>query len=314
MKSVSKEELCGMKKVVLSGLINIENTVSIGDFPIEYSPIDYRFFGIESTVSGVGYNVSKALKTLGTDVEILSLIGNDFFKSVVESELKKENLSTRNILNIISKTPQSTILYDLDGKRKIYLDLKDIQDTEYPAEKAIDAIEKADLVIPCNINFSRPILRKAKQMGKQIATDVHVVNNVKDEYNAEFMKNANILFLSNENIRGNEEKFVYELVKEYDNEIIVVGMGKEGALLYTREVGFVEKFESVQTRPVVSTIGAGDSLFSAFIHYYLKGESPKEAIKNAIVFASYKIGEKGGANGFLSEARLAEVRNSIIGG
>jgi len=303
-----------MKKVVLSGLINIENTVSIGDFPIEYSPIDYRFFGIESTVSGVGYNVSKALKTLGTDVEILSLIGNDFFKSVVESELKKENLSTRNILNIISKTPQSTILYDLDGKRKIYLDLKDIQDTEYPAEKAIDAIEKADLVIPCNINFSRPILRKAKQMGKQIATDVHVVNNVKDEYNAEFMKNANILFLSNENIRGNEEKFVYELVKEYDNEIIVVGMGKEGALLYTREVGFVEKFESVQTRPVVSTIGAGDSLFSAFIHYYLKGESPKEAIKNAIVFASYKIGEKGGANGFLSEARLAEVRNSIIGG
>jgi len=27
-----------------------------------YEPVDYRFFGIEATVSGVGYDITKALK------------------------------------------------------------------------------------------------------------------------------------------------------------------------------------------------------------------------------------------------------------
>jgi ribokinase len=42
-------------KVLVSGLITIETTVKIDGFPIEYSPIDYKFFGNRSTISGVGY-------------------------------------------------------------------------------------------------------------------------------------------------------------------------------------------------------------------------------------------------------------------
>jgi ribokinase len=54
------------------------------------------------------------------------------------------------------------------------------------------------------------------------------------------------------------------------------------------------------TRPVVNTIGAGDALFSAFIHAYAQSYDPYESIRQAILFASYKIGEKGAAEGFLS--------------
>lgn len=62
---------------------------------------------------------------------------------------------------------------------------------------------------------------------------------------------------------------------------------------------------------IVSTIGAGDSLFASFIHFYINGHSPNghspyDALQNAIVFASYKIGEKGASKGFLTERQLME--------
>ena len=53
-----------MKKVLVSGLINIESSIDVHHFPIDYSPIEYAFNGLNSCVSGVGYNVSLALKNL----------------------------------------------------------------------------------------------------------------------------------------------------------------------------------------------------------------------------------------------------------
>jgi len=43
-----------MNNILVSGHITIETTVKIDQFPIEYSPIDYKFFGVNSSVSGVG--------------------------------------------------------------------------------------------------------------------------------------------------------------------------------------------------------------------------------------------------------------------
>lgn len=64
-------------KIFVSGLLNIETTVAVRGFPIDYYPIDYPFFGIRSAVSGVGYNVAKALATLGDDVNLVSFLGDD---------------------------------------------------------------------------------------------------------------------------------------------------------------------------------------------------------------------------------------------
>lgn len=300
-----------MKKIVISGLINIETTVAIGDFPIEYSPIDYCFFGVESTVSGVGYNLSKAMKTLGTDVDILSLTGKDMFRLIIDDEFKKEGISTEYVFEELDNIPQSVIFYDSEGKRKINLDLKNIQNNNYPIEKAMDVIARADVVVPCNINFARPVMRAAKKLGKLIATDIHVIDDTEDAYNKEFMETADILFFSNEGILGREEEFVKEVIAKYDNEIVVVGLGKEGVLLYVKADDTIVKYPSVDTRKIVSTIGAGDALFAAFLHFYINGASPYDAIQNAIVFASYKIGERGGANGFLNETELLELKAKL---
>ena len=78
------------------------------------------------------------------------------------------------------------------------------------------------------------------------------------------MKVADILFLSNENIIGREEEFSLELMQEYPAKIVVVGMGHRGSLMRVRGKDKPYFQEAVFTRDVVNTVGAGDSLFSAF--------------------------------------------------
>jgi ribokinase len=73
-----------------------------------------------------------------------------------------------------------------------------------------------------------------------------------------------------------------------------------------REDDFIGRFETVRTRTVVNSIGAGDALFSAFLDGYMRTGDPYSALKRAMVFASYKIGGKGAAHGFLSPEALDE--------
>lgn len=298
-----------MNKIVVAGLVNVETTVKINSFPIEYSPINFPFFGIQAQASGVGLNVGKALTTLGDEVKLLSMIGRDSAGLIVKESLIDCGIDTSYIEETISATAQSVVLYDNSGKRQIYCDLKEIQDCSYDQEIFKEVIKDSSIVCLCNINFSRNLLKIAKDNGKIIATDVQVLGDIYDAYNADYMKYADILFLSNENIKGSVEEFVKGIAKEYDNEIIVVGLGNEGALLYVKKDNCIKKFQAVKTREVVNTIGAGDALFSCFIHYYSKNKNPYEALEKAIVFASYKIGVESAADGFLKEDELEKINH-----
>ena len=80
-------------------------------------------------------------------------------------------------------------------------------------------------------------------------------------------KNADILFMSNAAIVGSEEAFLKQLVDEYHPEIIVIGMGNRGCILYDGLADEIYKLNAVTVRPVVNTVGAGDALFSSFLHY-----------------------------------------------
>ena len=64
-----------MSKILVSGLLTLETTAKIRGFPINYYPIDFDFFGVNSTLSGVAFNLAKALTTLGDTVDLTSLWG-----------------------------------------------------------------------------------------------------------------------------------------------------------------------------------------------------------------------------------------------
>ncbi|HNY12438.1 MAG TPA: carbohydrate kinase family protein [Candidatus Wallbacteria bacterium] len=296
-----------MSKILVSGLINFETTLKIDRFPLEYFPVTYPFFGVNGTVSGVGYNVAKALKKLGDEVRLISMTGDDACGRIVPVELGAAGIACENVIKMLEHTPQSVIIFENSGRRQIHVDLKDIQRTQYPFDKFEAAAEKCDLMALCNINFSRRFLSAAKKMRKPIATDVHAISSLDDDYNRDFMEAADVLFMSDELLPCEPAEWARIVMSRFKSEVVVIGLGARGALIAVRSKDIMETIPACDIRPVVNTIGAGDSLFSAFIHFYAAAGDAYSSLKKAMVFAAWKIGGNGGADGFLNEAELLEI-------
>ena len=296
-----------MKKILVCGHTNIETTLAIEAFPIAYSPMRYPFFGIQTAVAGVGYNITKALTTLGSSVNFLTLVGKDLFGQQIRQQAAADGIVTDYIVAGMPQTAQSVILYDKQGKRQGNTDLKDIQERAYPLDHFQQALQESDLAILCNINYTRPFLVQAQHAGVPIATDVHTIVTLDDEYNRDYMAAATILFMSDERLPLPPEQWAKKVQNAFGTEIVVIGLGAEGALLAVKSDNFCERLPAVQTRPVVNTIGAGDALFSSFNHFYRASYDPYTALPKAMLFASYKIGSEGAAAGFLSAAEVEEL-------
>ena len=285
--------------ILVSGLLNMETTVAVRGFPIAYYPIDYAFFGVNSAVSGVAFNLSKALTVLGDRVRLVSMTGQDLTAAQIRDALENLGIETSCVQPKLRQTPSSVVLYDPEGKRQIYCDLKDIQETACDFDPAL--LEGIDLVAACNINFNRPLLHLAKQAGKTIATDVHVLSDIYDGYNREFMEQADILFLSDEAVGDGYREFMLQLADTYPCRILVMGRGAKGAAIYLRQTGLLTDLPAEYAGQVVNTVGAGDALFASFLHFYGKGYDPVAALRRAQVFAAYKITVSGAAQGFVNE-------------
>ena len=297
--------------ILVSGLINIETTVKIDGFPVAYQPVRYPFFGVNATVSGVGYNVAKALVTLGGNVRFLSIIGKDLAADMVFAQLQRDHVPTSYIAQEMVETSRSVILYDDSGKRMINVDLKDIQQCVYSPALFDVARQDVDLAVLCNVNFSRSMLALMQAQGVPIATDVHAISDLESDYDGDFMAAAHILFMSDELLPCSPEEWIGRIWARYNTPVTVVGLGANGALLGIKEHARVVHVPAVQTRPIVNTIGAGDSLFSCFVHFYARQFDPLDALQRAVVFASYKIGAAGAADGFLDEAALNRLAGEV---
>ncbi|MDX2006434.1 MAG: carbohydrate kinase family protein [Meiothermus sp.] len=293
------------KHLLVSGLVNLETTLKVDRFPLVYEPVRFPFFGVGSRVAGVGFNLSKALVTLGSRVELLSLTGRDEVGLLAHKAVVELGLSTAYLLPELEAQPQSVILYEPGGRRMIFSDLKDIQDRTYPAGRFEAALENAALAVLCNINFSRALLPVAKAGGVPVATDVHTIGSLEDAYNDDFMAAADVLFQSHEKLPVTPEEWVGQVSRRYGKKLMVVGLGAEGALLW--DGGRAVRVPAVQPRPAVNTVGAGDALFAAFLHFYAKGLEPYGCLRRAVWFAGYKVGASGAAEGFLGEEDLERL-------
>ena len=113
--------------------------------------------------------------------------------------------------------------------------------------------------------------------------------------------------MSDEQLPYKPESFIYDLKRRYGCEVITIGMGKKGALLYVKEDDKIYHLDAVKTNNVVNTVGAGDALFSAFLNFYSKGTHPLKALQLAEFFASRKIAFNGASEGFCEEKDILDM-------
>ena len=83
--------------------------------------------------------------------------------------------------------------------------------------------------------------------------------------------------------------------------------------MYIREENRIFALPAVQVGEIVNTVGAGDALFSGFLHHFARGYRPLDALARAQVFASAKIRVSGAANGFPAEKEMESLCREYAG-
>jgi len=301
-----------MARVLVAGMINVETNLRIEGFPLPYYPVAYPFHGVTTNVSGAAWNVGKALAGLGHEVRFVSLVGDDALAGLARRDVREAGVDDRYVLTVTGATCQSVILVDPDGRRQVHTDLKDLQEptTVYPAETLAEAMDGCDVAVVGNMNMCRDILRRVRAEGIPTAIDVHVVRDLHDAYDREFLAGADTLVVSDEGLDGRDPHEYLRAIQEiYPAATVILGRGADGATVRHRHGDDVEIHDvaAVAPRGVINTVGAGDALLSGYVHAALGGASHRDALVVATTFAGWKVGASGASTGLTGAAHLAEL-------
>lgn len=301
-----------MSRFMVAGFIQIETIVKVDELPVPYEHFTSIPDIIDTNIGGAGYNEAMALKWLGNDVDFMSLYGKEMNIKLLEEQIKNAGveLSLDYLLPKLETMPTSVILY-AKGKKQTFEDVKDVRNVPYDADILERQIKDKDMVLISNCNFCRPIIELAKKYNKPLAVNVRSLTKEKTVQKADFLEAADIIYVSEDDLEEDPYIVLEECKQKYDPKIMIMGVGDKGVILYIKEENSVLAYKPVKTNEIVNTVGAGNALFSAFLHYYVKTKDAKEAIKNALLFASYKIGFVGTSNGFMTEEQIEQWKKLI---
>lgn len=302
-----------MSKFLVAGVTQIETIVRVDKIPVSYAPLTSVNDSIFTAVGGDAYNESLALKWLGDEVTFMSIVGRNQDLSIINPPERKITLSTDYIIPQMKATPTEVVLYDSDRKQQIFEDIKDLRENVYDMSMVAPIAESCDMMVLANANFCRPFAKAAIEHKRPIAVNIRNYKPEKEKYNTDFLEPAKILYFSDDTLHEDPYAFIDRMASTYGTEIIILGQGREGLILYDKTKDVRVHYNTVKTNEVVNTIGAGNALFACFLHYYMETGDSVNAIKNALLFASYKIGYMGTSNGFLTTEQLEQWRNLIWG-
>ncbi len=300
-----------MSHILVSGILQRETIVKVRRLPIEYSALTNDSDFIHMGFGGDSYNEAVALKALGDRVDFFSMIGEADYASLINTPAKLFEIDTNYILPKLSETPSAVIFYAPNKKQQIFEDKKDVRDAQYNVNLFKGKLQTADLLLSANANFCRPLIAEALSAGKKIAINIRNFDYATVKYNSYFLESADIMYLSDDNLDKDPYDFLKEVVEAYSPEVVILGQGAEGLIIYSKNTETYVHYNSVKTSTVVNTVGAGNALFASFLHYYLKTGDATLSIQNALLFASYKIGFLGSSNGFLTEEEIEHWRSLI---
>lgn len=302
-----------MSKFLVAGVTQIETIVRVDKIPVSYAPLSNVQNSIYTAMGGDAYNESLALKWLGDDVTFMSIVGRNQDLGLINPPDRKITLSTDYIIPQMQETPTEVVLYDKERKQQIFEDIKDLRENVYDMNVVTPIAGACDMMVLANANFCRPFAKTAAELGKPIAVNIRSYNPEKEKYNTDFLEPAKVLYFSDDTLSEDPYDFIDRMASTYGTEIIILGQGSEGLILFDKTKDIKAHYKTVKTNEVVNTIGAGNALFACFLHFYMETGDSVNAIKNALLFASYKIGYMGTSNGFMTVDQLEQWRNLIWG-
>lgn len=295
-----------MSRVVVVGVSSLYITLPVEQFPVPYEPTRQPPW-MHVGVGGVGAHVARILGSLGDEVSLCTVVGDDAAGAAIRRELRRHGLDGPGVVTGPGSS-LGVVLVDAAGRRAGRPYLGAVDAVTYPSDAFADAAARADLAVVTNTVFARSLLPHAVDLKVPIAVDVHLIGDLEDPYDRPWLDVADVLFCSHDALPCPPGQWIGRVFARYPGcSLVAVGRGARGCILGTRDGRLLEA-GAVAPRGVVNTTGAGDALFASFLHGWLAEGNPAEALAQAVVYAGWKVGDRSPVDAHLAAPQLAGLR------
>lgn len=243
----------------------------------------------EANPGGAPCNVLAMLKKLGHEVAFIGKVGNDFLGDELKKKITALGINTENLLQ--DKEIPTTLAFvhkkengdrDFSFYRKPGADMmlmeEEINESSIAQSKifhfgtlsmthegvrkatlkALEIAKKSECIISFDPNLREPLWNNLDEAREQVKVGLSY---------------CNILKISDNEIQWftGEEDYsdgVAKLRRDYDIDLVLVSMGKEGSRAYYK--GTVVEANSFLQDATIETTGAGDTFCGCILQYILK--------------------------------------------
>jgi acarbose 7IV-phosphotransferase len=233
-----------------------------------------------------------AAAALGVETRAIAALGDDRAGAWVREALAEAGISLWTLRDP-DGTHRSVNIVAADGSRSNFFDPRGVAETVVDRAACRDALAGAGVAHVHLDDWSRQVLPLARDAGAVISCDLQDVVDIDDPYRAEFVAEADVLFMSAANL-DEPAAAAAELARRRPGRIVVVGAGADGCLVALD--GGVDHFAAIDlpTAPIVDTNGAGDTLAVGFlVAHLLDGVPIEQAVRRAQLGARWICAQAG---------------------
>ena len=263
------------------------NAPECEDIPI-YNILDKNY------ILGGASNVAFNLKNLGVNVELIGLIGNDSYGTMITNLLDERKIDNKLFIDNERNTTQKNRIF-IQNKLNARYDVENIHDISSIIEdevinyvlnkKNIDAIVISDYDKGfITEKLCQTIIKYANNNNIPTFVDPKIKNYLK--YKNCFLFKPNI----SESKKITSEVALDKIIEKINEHIqcknLLITLGKEGMILNS----ISNKIEHDTDITLVDVTGAGDIVLSVIVYYFLKKDDLFEACKVANYVAGKSVG------------------------
>ena len=275
-----------MPTIFIAGPASWNHIIDLDDLP-EPHPQTIVASGHRHTVGGTSAGKALNLAWLGCHVTLRTLVGNDDDGHRVRAALRSAGV---RVITHPGETTTERHLNLMSGGRRvsIYLDLPgDAQHSPELDQAVEEAMARADVAILDLAELARPLLPRAKALGRDVWVDLHDYNGT-GTWHRDFIDAADVLFLNDDGL-ADASAFAHAQIDE-GKRLVVQTRGAGGATAWTSEG---ELHVPALEVDVVDTNGAGDGFLAGFLEAELAGANLAEALGAAHEHAARVLASPG---------------------